>query len=88
MKSGTLPFLLYCLQNMQLQQAFPGKPIFYSETIISLSLPDKPTAEKLEVRQVLGDLNQWVHRYGYSYSGVLAKLAPEANLTNEQKQQK
>ena len=40
----------------------------------------------------MGDLNkQWEDRYGHSYSSVLAKLAPDANLTKktklEQKQQ-
>ena len=41
----------------------------------------------------MGDLNkQWEDRYGHSYSSVLTKLAPDANLTKkktklEQKQQ-
>ena len=65
--------------HIQFQQAFPGKPIFYSESSINLSLSETPThsdAEKHEVRKVLGDINkQWEDLYGHSYSSVLAKLA-------------
>ena len=47
-------------------------------------MPETPThrgVEKHEVRKVLEDLNkQWEDRYGHSYSSVLAKLDPEANL--------
>ena len=87
------PCIACSINHIQLQEAFPGKPVFYSKTSISLSLPETPKAEKLEVRKVLGDLNkQWDDCHGHSYSSVLAKLAPEANLTKkktklEQKQQ-
>ena len=87
-KEHSLSFCSACSTNhTQLQKAFPGKPVFYSEQSISLSLPVTPShskTEKLEVRRVLGDLNrQWENRYGHSYSSVVTKLAPEANLTKK-----
>lgn len=69
---------------MQLQEAFPGKPTYVGEqSVVTLSLPEIPTKEKQEVRMVLGDLNnQWEDRFGHSYSSVVAKMVPEANLRN------
>ncbi len=53
------------------QQAFPGKPIFKAEQVVSLNLSKNPHSEKAEVRTVIKDLNsQWQDRHGHSYTSA------------------
>ena len=48
-KEQSLSFCSACSTNhTQLQKAFPGKPVFYSEQSISLSLPVTPSHSKTE----------------------------------------
>ena len=65
-------------KQIQLQEAFPGKPVFRVEP--SISLPKKSQSEKEEVRTVLKDLNkQREERYGHSMYLRQAKVFKALN---------
>ena len=87
----SLSSCIACSRNhLDLQQMFPGKPVFEAPRIITLSLPSQVHTsnkqEKEEARAVLGELNaQWENRYDHTLTSALPRVAPQYNLTEKRK---
>ena len=63
------------------QQLFPVKPKFVTEEC-TVNLPDKPSVSKRSnAQRVLKDANAvWEQKYGHTFTSMVPKLCPEANL--------
>ena len=85
----SLSSCIACSRNhLDLQQMFPGKPVFEATRIITLSLPSQVhTSNKQEKEEA--ELNaQWENRYDHTLTSALPRVAPQYNLTEKRKKLK
>ena len=66
-----------------LQKAYPGKPVYEPQTVMSLPALD---TEKGLVKSILAELNPiWENQFAHKFTAAIPKLLPECKLVQKKK---